>query len=171
MAIILFLAFLLILGPSRVSDSAVGANAPADAGIPTIGFCDLAHTTIEPNQEIRVRAVYRVGFEWAQLYSLKCIDAPSVWVEFAEGWQDRTRRAVRKEINKNDGSLGSTFGVTFVGRLSSGGGFGHMGEYVMRFNVTSIQTAKRLFRPSNHPKALTPEMRRRVQAFENAGQR
>ncbi len=128
-----------------------------------ISFCDLAKSSIDLQKEVRVRAIYRVGFEWSELYSLKCQSAPTVWVDFSDDWKSRTRRAVRKEIDKDDGGM---FGVILRGKLSSGGGFGHMGAYQMKFEVISVESAKRLDKRSFHSGTLTPDMRHRVEEFE-----
>ncbi len=128
----------------------------------SVTFCELRNLRIGMEKQIRIRTVYRVGFEWSELYSLKCIGAPSVWVEFSEDWEAHTRRAVRKTIQKAEG----TYGVIFDGKLVGSGGFGHMGVYPMKLEVTRVESAKRLSRQSYHAGALTLEMRRRVEAFE-----
>jgi hypothetical protein len=127
-----------------------------------LSVCELRNTQLGLVKEVRIRVVYRVGFEWAELYSLKCPDAPRVWVDFSKDWESHARRAVRKEIEKGEG----TYGVIFAGKLIKGSGFGHMGAYPMKLEVTSVESAQRIDKQSYSPNAVTPEMRRRIEVFE-----
>ncbi len=141
------------------------STEPATKGTPkpaSVSFCELRNFPIGMGKQIRIRSVYRVGFEWSELYSLKCVDSPSVWVEFSNDWEAHTKRAFRKTIKKGEG----TYGVVFEGTLTGSGGFGHMGVYPMKLEVTRVESARRLSRQSYHSGALTSEMRRSVEAFE-----
>jgi hypothetical protein len=153
----LLLTFYL-LGLSLSPFSVRGQVHPA---LETTPFCELTNLQIGSAKEVRVRAVYRVGFEWSELYSLKCVDSPDIWVDFSEDWKQSTSRSVRKEIEKGEG----TYFVVFVGRLEKGS-FGHMGAYPMRLEVTSIEIAKRIDKQSYHRRAVNSEMRKRIEAFE-----
>ncbi len=128
----------------------------------SISFCELRNTQLGLAKDVRIRAIYRVGFEWAELYSLKCTDAPGVWVDFSDDWESRTKRAMRKEIEKGEG----TYLVVFTGKLLKGNGFGHMGAYPMRLEVESVESAKRIGKQSYSANALTSDMRQQIEAFE-----
>src|ERR1044072_8579535 len=147
----------LILPLPPQSDGARPVRAEPEA----ISFCEFRNAQLEPGKEIRIRAIYRVGFEWAELYSLKCSDAPRVWVKFSPDWESQTRRALRKEIEKGEG----TYGVIFVGKLMKDGHFGHMGAYPMKLEVTSVESVQRIDKRSFSAIAVTPEMRRRIEMF------
>jgi hypothetical protein len=156
----LSLAFTLFVISDPQPQGSFRAHPPSSPQ--PVSFCELESVSIDPTQEIRVRAIYRAGFEWSELYSLKCASSPRVWVDFSDDWEAQTRRAVRRELQKN----GGTFGVTLRGKLVRGSGYGHMGAYAMKFEVLSVESAKRLDKRSFHSGALTPEMRRRVEEFE-----
>lgn len=134
------------------------ADAQSDSTASTLSVCDTLR--VDPSTEVRVRAVYRVGFEWSELYSLKCPNAPRVWVNFSDNWQAHTKKAARKRLNKGEG----TYGVTLVGIV--GGSGGHMGAYPLTLKVTSVEDAIRLGKESVLPHALSPSVHRRVESFE-----
>jgi len=72
----LLLVFTVALVPAQ--------SKPSDS-IPTVTFCDLARQPATyANKRVRVRAIYRVGFEWQEIYSVRCIEAPSTWLEFSD---------------------------------------------------------------------------------------
>lgn len=126
--------------------------------VEALSVCDNLHPDL--TKEVRIRAIYRVGFEWAELYSLKCVGAPRIWVDFSDEWRSRSRAVLQKEISKGEG----TYGVIFVGKL--GGSGGHMGAYPLTLQVTAVESATRLGRESVSPHALSPKLRRRVESFE-----
>src|SRR5436305_1473042 len=79
------LAVLLLSGGCATSLPPSGQGSPAMLdGIPLVSYCDLmAAPKVYFNKEVRLRAVYRWGFEWQQVYSTRCLDGPNTWVEFA----------------------------------------------------------------------------------------
>ena len=151
----LTLASVLIMTPVAGSKH---ASSQSGSAAPTLSVCDNLRANL--TKEVRIRAIYRVGFEWSELYSLKCPDAPRVWVKFSDGVKARIQKAVRKQLARGEG----TYGVTFIGIV--GGSGGHMGAYPLTFQVTSIEAAKRLGKDSPMPQALSPNVRRRVESFE-----
>ena len=140
-----------------VADSKFARAQSASATSP-LSVCSDLH--VDLTKEVRVRGIYRVGFEWSEVYSIKCPNAPRVWINFSDGWETHTQKAVRKQLNKGEG----TYGVTFVGFI--GGGGGHMGAYPLTLRVTSVEGATRLGKESVLPHALSPNVRRRVESFE-----
>src|SRR5512132_1827273 len=71
--------------------------------VPTVPFCDLtAHPERYYKKTVRLRAIYRVGFEWQEIYSLRCIDAPSVWLEFADDIDETSSHKQLKKLDKGD---------------------------------------------------------------------
>jgi hypothetical protein len=134
------------------------AVARSDAADSPLSICDNLHA--DPIKEVRIRAIYRVGFEWSELYSLKCPNAPRVWVDFSDSWKAHTQKAANKQLAKGEG----TYGVIFVGIL--GGSGGHMRAYPLTLKVASVERALRLGKESVLPHALSPGVLRRVESFE-----
>jgi hypothetical protein len=143
-------------------------------GIPLVSYCDLmAAPKVYFNKEVRLRAVYRWGFEWQQVYSTHCLEAPNTWVEFAsdKGCPDTIEH---EGPVKDDGSSnstlemsGQTLGVVFRGRLTGwGSGYGHLGSFATEFQVTCLEEMTLLDLQSYYPTALTPAMIKRIETFE-----
>ena len=147
----------LVLVLAQDADSRF-AEAKSDSQVSLLSVCDPLHADLAT--QVRVRAIYRVGFEWSELYSLKCPNAPRVWVDFSDNWEAHTKKALRKQLDKGEG----TYGVTFVGII--GGSGGHMGAYPLTLKVTSVEGAIWLAKESASPNALSLSLRRRVESFE-----
>jgi hypothetical protein len=128
--------------------------------VQTLSVCGDLHPDL--TRQVRIRGIYRVGFEWSELYSIKCTDAPRIWVNFSDDEQTQTRKAVSRQLNKGDG----TYGVTFIGTI--GGSGGHMGAFPLTLRVTSVEEATKLGKESVLPHALSPKVRRRVETFEGS---
>jgi hypothetical protein len=147
--------------------AAGGQVTPAQT-VPTVSFCDVAaHPESYVNKRVRLRAIYRVGFEWQEIYSLRCVDAPSTWVEFSENFEETSSRKAMKqmEVGKH---FSISVGVVLEGRLSGyGGGYGHMNGYSLAFDVERVESAKRLDNHGFHRRALLPDDRKRIERYEN----
>jgi hypothetical protein len=169
------LAVLLLSGGCATSLPPSGQGSPAMLdGIPLVNYCDLmAAPKVYFNKEVRLRAVYRWGFEWQQVYSTRCLDGPNTWVEFASD-QGCPETIVHEGPVKDDGSSdsnlemsGQTLGVVFRGRLTGwGSGYGHLGAFATEFQVTCMEEMTLLDLQSYYPTALTPAMRKRIETFE-----
>jgi hypothetical protein len=169
----LVLVLLLVSSGCATSLPESGKGPPETLnGIPLVSYCELmAAPKVYFNKEVRLRAVYRVGFEWQQVYSTHCLEAPNTWVEVAsdEGCPDTI---VRKGPVRDDNSPGSDFrgktlGVVFRGRLTGwGSGYGHLGAFATEFQVTCMEEVTLLDLDSYYPTALTPAMRKRIETFE-----
>jgi hypothetical protein len=133
---------------------------------PAVGFCDVAsHPENFMNKRVRVRAVYRVGFEWQEIYSLRCVDAPSTWVEFSDTFEVSSRKAMKQMETGKHFSI--SVGVVLEGRLTGyGGGYGHMNGYRPAFIIDRIESAKRLDNRGFHRRALSPGDRKRIEQYE-----
>jgi hypothetical protein len=133
----------------------------------TIAYCELLQSPEKYEQQsVRFKAIYRYGFEWAEFYSLKCATPKSVWVK-REG--ARCENAGRIDELDYAGQGGRTVGVVVVGRLvGTKGGYGHLNGYDYLFRVDCLERAEVLDRDGHIPEALTPEQRRKVEAFENS---
>lgn len=141
------------------SDATV-SRAQSDSTVQPVSVCDELRPDL--TKQVRIRGIYRVGFEWAELYSIKCTNAPRIWVNFSDDWTAHTQKGVAKQLIKGEG----TYGVTFVGTL--GGRGGHMGAFPLTLRVTSVDDATRLGNESVLPHALSSKVRRRVESFEGS---
>jgi hypothetical protein len=116
----------------------------------TVDFCDLTrHPSQFHGQLIRVRALYKVGFEESTIVSPSCVPTiPRVWVDFDDQWEMHTRWIVRHTINSM--KFGTPKDVVLVGSFRSGGRFGHMDMYSCLLKVISVEAAQ----PNGHFRPL-----------------
>lgn len=94
-----------------------------------VTFCDLVRNPEKYNgQEVRVRATYRYGFEWSELYCLDCLDKGKAWLDLVavDGAAERTFR----RLPKGAGIVNLTVQGVFV----SGETYGHQNGY--RYQIT-----------------------------------
>jgi hypothetical protein len=110
--------------------------------IPTVEFCQLNGQY--KNKVVRVRALYRSGFEESSLYSPNCYVPNLVWVKFDPSHRSCTKKNVQKKLDKIKD--GQSVDVVFIGRLETegdgAGGYGHMDMYAMQFVVTCVEEVK-----------------------------
>ena len=94
-----------------------------------ITFCDLLKEPYKYNrQEIRVRATYRYGFEWSELYCLDCLEKGKVWLD--TGALDT---ASERSLSKLPDA--GIVNLTVQGTFMTGGTYGHQNGY--RYQVTA----------------------------------
>src|SRR5690349_15540058 len=117
---------LLMLGSAILSRP---SNADrSDQEIATVALCDLlSNPKLYEQKEVRVKAIYRVGYEWQELYCMDCWGTENrVWLDFGDDFESCTKKDVRRKLESTEG----TYSVTLIGKLSgSQGGYGHMGAY------------------------------------------
>jgi hypothetical protein len=100
-----------------------------------VRFCDLLRNPDEYNgREVTVRATYRYGFEWQQLYCLECLDKGKAWLELPYDPDDDAALKSLKRAPKGAGIVNLTVQGVFV----SGGHFGHMNGYKYKFVAHEI---------------------------------
>ena len=88
-----------------------------------VTFCDLLrHADKYNGKEVSLRATYRYGFEWQELFCLDCMDKGKAWLDIPSDLNDASARSLRK-APKGAGIVNLTLQGIFV----SGGHFGHMG--------------------------------------------
>src|SRR5437763_2293008 len=88
----------------------------------SVNFCDLIKSPKAfDGKEVRVKAVYRYGFEWSELYSLQCVleEAGEHYV-----WMEGTRASCKSpDVLVGDmahvGPNGRTVGVIAIGTFHS----------------------------------------------------
>jgi hypothetical protein len=106
----------------------VSLAATRSAADDLLAFCDLLKNPESYNgKEMTVRATYKYGFEWQQLYCLDCLNSGKAWIEF-EGLDERSVN-VLKLAPKDAGTVNVTVQGTFV----SGDHYGHQNMYRYKF--------------------------------------
>lgn len=158
------LLFLLLF----VLSTTVFSQAEKSKNITTVSYCEIAkEPTKYVNQTVRIRVIYRVGFEWSEIYSLHCTDAPSTWLDFSPDF-NRASQAPPPLAMTTEGNFSITAGVVFVGRLTGAvGRYGHLNSYKLEFAADSVEEAIRLDNHGYVPGYLTEEDRKRIQQFED----
>lgn len=108
----------------------------------TVAYCDaVKNPRAFADKMIRVRALYQILFEQSAMNAPSCPDpAPATWVEFEKSWEARTSPQLRQAIR---GVVpGARTDVVFVGRLRTGGNFGHLGMYAFKIEVYKVESVK-----------------------------
>lgn len=153
-----------------------GGAPPAKESQPlSVNFCDLVKSPKGfDGREVRVKAVYRYGEEWSELYSLRCV-SEKVWETGV--WAAGTRASCQnpdvpaEELSRSGATPnGRAVGVVVVGTFhASERGYGHMKGFAYELEIKCVERAEVLLREVSWvPQALTPEQRRKVEAFEDS---
>jgi hypothetical protein len=96
-----------------------------------VSFCDLVRNPEKFNgREIIVRATYRYGYEWSELYCLDCLDKGKAWLWMRD--LDAASLRALKKLPKDAGIAN----LTVRGDFSSGGHFGDLNGYSTRSRPT-----------------------------------
>jgi hypothetical protein len=169
--ILCLLSFLFSCGNHNVEFSVEDKNSikqVEDKDILETGFCELIESPEKFDKKlIRVKAVYRYGFEWSEIYSLKCETKKRIWVERIEK-ACKNASPIDKLASAQKG--GKTVGIIAVGRFRDGkdGRYGHLNGYNFQFEIECFDKAKILDNEGFVPQALTPDQRRVIEEFENS---
>lgn len=136
-----------------------------------ISLCEFLQSPEKFEQKsVRIKGIYRYGFEWSELYSLKCATEKRIWVEGAQKANGETAKCGNADkIDEMDFGImgGRTVGVVAVGSFTGNKvGYGHMNAFDYLFKIECFERAKMLDREGFVPDALTLEQRRRVEEFE-----
>jgi hypothetical protein len=108
-------------------------------------------------KHVTVRATYRYGFEWQELYCVPNQPSARVWLEIPP---DVAKAAVRtlKRFPKQAGTINATFTGQFFGQRSTYGD----GGYQYQLLLEKIEHAEVISRSSPVPNALPPRELSRV---------
>jgi hypothetical protein len=99
-----------------------------------ITFCDLVRNPEKySGKKVIVRATYKYGLEWSQLYCLDCLDKGKAWLEMPVALEDTSARSLKK-MPKYAGIVNLTVQGVFV----SGGTFGHLNGYRYKIDPYKI---------------------------------
>jgi hypothetical protein len=143
----------------------IGKKKPTPIN-PIVPWCEVAkHPEKYINERIRVRAIYGVGFEWSEIFSLRCVGSKSTWLEFSPDIEESYSRKAWKQLRGDYDSI--LAGIVLEGRLTEiHGGNGHLGRYALKFTADCIINAKRL---ATTVVELSPKIRKRIEQYENSG--
>jgi hypothetical protein len=116
-----------------------------------VSYCELIrHPAEYDGKRVAVRATYRYGFEWQELFGLKCRDTGKTWLEFETETAATVRRALSK-APQHQGTLNATFYGTFRGTK---GPYGD-GGYPFRFDVKSVRAVEVVSKDGWAPERLS----------------
>jgi hypothetical protein len=98
-------------------------------------FCELVRDpAMYDGKLVKVRATYRYGFEWQELYCLGCLDRGKAWSEFAHELDRGSRRALRRAPK-----YAGVVNVTVTGVFKGEGHFGHLNGYRYMVVMSKIE--------------------------------
>jgi hypothetical protein len=127
----------------------------AEPSYSAISVCSLLGSAdAHDGREVTTYGTYRYGFEWQDLYCLRCAAGGLVWVELEE--DARWPQGVR--FSKDEG----TVNVVFGGRFETGRNFGHDNGYRSQLRVTRVLDARFVDSTGVGPWALPPKVRDKV---------
>lgn len=167
LSIVLTLSFLSVAQAQNLQTIASAAPEVLD-----VAYCDLLRNpTSYDGKVVRVRATYRYGFEWSEIYCTGCSVKGSTWLDFDESYESRTKRGVKKKL-EGDSFLGRTVNIVAVGKfIGSGGGYGHMNGYNYMLLVQSVERAEVILNDSPVPAAMSNKALQRTRCHADSHQR
>ena len=156
---ILFLSGLLLPLLFWANNPACNTNFPRSGSAEgMVAFCDLvANPDKYDGKEVTVRATYRYGFEWQEIFCMECRKIAKTWLEFDEGLKSEFK-ATLKKFPRDQGTVNGIFTGTFH---SSKGPYGD-GGYRFRFDVKAISRIEVVSKEGWDPAHLPAESRKRV---------
>jgi hypothetical protein len=123
-----------------------------------VEYCDLVkNPETYDGKEVRLRATYRYGFEWQELFCLACREIGKTWLEFDEELSAKMTARLRK-FPKDQGTINGVFSGVFH---SSKGPWGQ-GEYRFQLLVREITSPEVVSRSGWAPDHLRPNERKKV---------
>lgn len=121
-------------------------------------YCDLIQNPKKyDGKNVAVRAAYRYGIEWQELFGMKCLGQGKTWLEFASKNNENTHRTLRKAPRDQ-----GTFNATFYGKFNSADGPHGDGSYVFKFEVESVKDIKIVSKNGWEPNRLSEKERKKI---------
>ena len=154
-----FTAFLFIVFIVYGQQSAIIPQTLQQEEIPTVTYCDLVRDIEKyKDKTVRLRAIYRFGFEWSNIYCLEClgIESSSTWLDFADEMCDGSKKI------KGNGFAGRTVRVQVIGKFFTGGSYGQLGDAPNKFVVSCVEKVKTIAKDSSVPQALPANIREKT---------
>ena len=154
-----FIGFIFAFSSTPQQNESSKPNPTAEIEAATVAYCDLIRSPeLYDQKTIRVKAIYRYGNEWSELYCGDCVKDHQTWVDFDDSFETHTEANVAKKLGDN-GFRGRTVSVVMIGTFhSSGGGYGHMGAYRFQLLVSSVEQAEIILNDSPMPAAIPKKL-------------
>jgi hypothetical protein len=151
--------FLFLCFPFHFSREILAAYQ-SDKGLANYTQIDLCEILRNPQQydgkQVVVRASYRYGFEWQELFCMRCRKQGKTWLEFSFENDTTIRRALRK-APKHQGIVNATF----YGIFQAGGSYGD-GWYSYKIDLRFVKDVKIISRNGGVPESLPSEVRKQL---------
>jgi hypothetical protein len=127
---------LLLLWPVNLGS---GKQIPRNkTDLDLVSYCDLVSNPEKfEGKEVTVRASYRYGFEWQELFCLECRKVGKTWLEFGDDFTHESRVGL-KRFPKSQGTINAVFTGIFH---SSKGSYGD-GSYRFQLMLRVITHAE-----------------------------
>ena len=107
----------LVSSPDIQNNNRSPSNNGQVANFKDVSLCDLLKAPANfVERSVRVKAIFRRGFEKSELYSLKCSTPGALW---AAGTKTKCKNAGRIDETEYDGGE-RTVGIVAIGRLLKG---------------------------------------------------
>ena len=107
----------------------------------SVAYCDLVrHPDKYNGKEVSVRATYKYGFEWEELYCLECKEKGKTWLELIPASLDKASEKALNRVPKGAGIVNVTVQGGFT--LVSGGHFGHLNGYPYKFVASKVSNVE-----------------------------
>lgn len=125
----------------------------------TVEYCALIKNPEKyDGKEVTIRATYRYGFEWQEMFCLDCRDTGKTWLEIDDDNITKKSKKMLRKFPKDDGTINALFTGTFE---SSKGSFGD-GSYRFRFVLKEISQAELVTKSGADPQQLPDDIRKKV---------
>lgn len=125
----------------------------AQQGPQRVDFCDLLNQPESfDGRIVTLRASYRYGFEWQELFCYSCRGAPKVWLEFQDDLPKAAERAL-KRMPTHAGTVNATFTGVFRGQESAYGDGGYKYQLEVCDLSDVVTVSKSLVAPEMLPEA------------------
>ncbi|HKS30533.1 MAG TPA: hypothetical protein VJS44_22095 [Pyrinomonadaceae bacterium] len=122
-----------------------------------VTYCDLVRNPEKyDSKEVTVRATYRYGFEWQEMFCLECREIGKTWIEFKDIAPDV--KAQLRKLPKHQGTINAVFTGTFQ---SSNGPFGD-GGYSFRFIVKAVSRIEVISKDGWTPNKLPLDAQKKI---------
>jgi hypothetical protein len=123
-----------------------------------LDFCEVINRpAVFDGKRVSVRASYRYGFEWQEVYCLECRSLAKVWLAIPP----ELPKGVQKNLNrlpKNQGTINATFTGVFHGSRSA---FGD-GGYQYQLDLESLERVVVVPKSGAVPEALPATERAKI---------
>lgn len=124
---------------------------------PVTEFCNLVKSPSDfDGKVVTVKAAFRYGFEWQEIFCLSCRHLSKTWMEIEDDLISPKSRKALKKLPKNGGTVSAVFTGKFE---STGKPFGD-GSYSFKFTLTEFAQSKVVSKSGFDPSSLPENIRK-----------